>query len=185
MDLGECDAAIIDLNQWRDYRSNGQTHHCNTKARLPDVVVTVPCTIVVRDALNRALSWALRTEVEAGRYAPLLAEAQRNYTSGICREARLTGRKLKLSISDLGGPLLFLIFVAVCSLIINQIIAALERHKKKLEAAYHDGTLRTSAIDAAHHLNHAATSSVQLTATARPRVAVDVEVDALETRSNV
>ena len=80
MDAGECDAAIIDDNQWRDYRSNGQTHYCDTKVRLPDVVVTVPNTIVVTEALTQALSWAVRADVEAGRY-PSLSSRRRSVTT--------------------------------------------------------------------------------------------------------
>eukprot|EP00966_Prymnesium_polylepis_P037815 877750-Prymnesium_polylepis.2 len=127
---------------------NCQTHYCDTKARLPDVVVTVPNAIVVTEALNQPLSWAVSADVEAGRYPSLIEEAQRNYTSSICREAKLTGRKLKLDISDLGGPLIFLLIVAVCSLVINRIAKAADAREQQLEAAHQDGTLHTSAVEA-------------------------------------
>ena len=89
----------------------------------------------------------------------LVEEAQRNYTSGICREAKSTGRKLKLDISDLGGPLIFLLIVAVCSLVINRIASAAHAREQQLEAAYHDGTLHTSAVEAAHNLARKSFSS--------------------------
>lgn len=102
IDQGLCEAAIMDADQWRNERLWEQTHHCDTKARLPDVVLTVPNAIVVRDDLAQVLSWAVRTEMEEGTYPAIKGEALLNYTAGLCNEASTTSRKESLGINDLG-----------------------------------------------------------------------------------
>ena len=69
IDAGECEAGILTLDEWRQIRI-GSPNVCRTKARLPDVIFTMPNTIVVRDEIAQLFGWAVSTAVDAGRYQP-------------------------------------------------------------------------------------------------------------------
>ena len=132
IDQGVCEAAIMDRDQWRQERLWGKTHHCDTKVRLPEVIISEWNTIVVRDELAHVVSWGVRADLEAGRYADSVNEALQNYTSGLCSEAQATVRRNLFGVNDLGALLVFLLVVATASLLVNHFGSQIEARRSQL-----------------------------------------------------
>ena len=127
LDEGKCDAAIAHMDQWVTERLWGDTTHCHSKARLVETITTAGNAVPVSDVLQPALSWAIATALEAGRYQPLVVEARLNYTRSLCQEADLTSTKTQLDVRDLGAPLIFLLIVATCSLLLTRLGKGIEK----------------------------------------------------------
>tara|TARA_B110001452_G_scaffold256382_1_gene249670 strand:- start:206 stop:1465 length:1260 start_codon:yes stop_codon:yes gene_type:complete len=144
MDEGRCDAAITYDDQWFGERLWGERHHCETKAMLAEAVMVLGNAIPVRDDLQAAMSWAIRTAVEAGEYAPLKTEAQTNYTGDLCKDTDLTTTKVQLGVRDLGGPLLFLLIVTASSLLVTRAGQLVEHEAEEAMAVIEKGK---AAID--------------------------------------
>ena len=124
----------MDLDQWRNFRLWGEAHHCNTKVRLPDVVMTVPNAIVTSEGLNQVVGWAVRNELEGGAYNLAKEMALRNYTANLCPEMSLVGKKEALSVNDLGAPLFMLLIVATVSLVIKRVGMAVARREEAIKS---------------------------------------------------
>ena len=54
--------------------------------RLPEAITELSNAIPVRAELEQAVSAAIRTDVEAGRYVELETEARQNYSYALCPE---------------------------------------------------------------------------------------------------
>ena len=132
IDRGVCEAAIMDRDQWREERLWGKTHHCTTKVRLPEVIISEWNTIVVHDELAHVVSWAVRDDLEAGRYDDSVNEALQNYTAALCPEAQASVRRIDFGVNDLGALLVFLLFVATISLLINHFGSKVETRRAQL-----------------------------------------------------
>ena len=111
---------------------------------MPEVVFSMPNTIVMRDELHKHLSWAVQTDIEAGKYVPLEEVALRNYTTELCPEAPIEDRKSSLGIKDFGALLAFLMMVGTGSLIINKVLAATHRQMHEMDK---DGDGHVTALE--------------------------------------
>jgi hypothetical protein len=133
MDDGLCDAAIVYEDYWRAARSFGQKAHCTNKVRLLDTVTVLANAIPVNGAMERALSFAIARDVEAGRYTARRDEARRNYTYSMCREIGINRARAQFDLRDLGAPLIFLISAAVVSLIVTRIGRCIDRYVARVK----------------------------------------------------
>ena len=147
MDRGECEAGILNEDEWRNLRLWGETHHCDSKVRLPNVLVTVPNAIVVSESISKVLGWAVRAEIEAGNYNAFKTIALRNYTANLCPEASATTHKAKLGVSDLGAPLLMLFLAAMMALVLSRVGMVMDAKADRAKKAFDkdgDGRLTTA-----------------------------------------
>jgi len=102
MDLGLCDAALLDTDAWAfalggdnsnpdnvidpilsplyaGHKGGAARYHCDTKMILPTVVYTIEIAYPVRSDLQRALSWAISKARDVGEWQRIHTTAQRKY----------------------------------------------------------------------------------------------------------
>lgn len=105
-----------------------------TKVRLVETIAIMQNSIPIRGELERAMSYLMAADVEAGRYTQLELIARRNYTYGLCQELPTTETVTQFGLSDLAGPMLFLVVTVVISLVVTRIGKRLEKRSEALKA---------------------------------------------------
>lgn len=155
MDRGECDAAIVGVDEWG---ARGQ-RHCTTKTALPGTVATVGVGMPLGPQVCKAVSWILELDGDL-RYPPLVAEAKLNYTQphSACTEgsAASGGAMVEFGLHDMMGPIAFLSLVALVSVALTFLRRESERRARrsisKVRAAIDtdgDGVLSQAELSAA------------------------------------
>jgi len=149
MDRGVCDAALIHEDAWKASRMFDQSTHCDTKIRLLETVSLMANACPVRSEIERAMSMAIRHDVEAGIYTLRRNDARRNFTYGMCKELPSVSTINQLTLNELGGPIYQLGIVAIVSLILTRVGRTLNNRANKLKEQLdvdNDGDVSTNEI---------------------------------------
>ena len=146
MDLGVCDAALLDPDAWAfaqggdnsnpddvidpilsplyaGHEGGAARYHCDTKMLLPTVVYTVEIAFPVRADLQRALSWAITKARDVGEWQQIHTIAQRKYVkqNACLGDAVDTGGPPSLDFWTAAGIIIISLMMTTAGLLLNTV----------------------------------------------------------------